>query len=112
MYEGGRTRSPLAFQFKRQKICMSTYPLNPLALDLSLSSLFLAFICRVMRRMRRSGEIAYLASVQTVACRTDGSGKCYAKLPFITSSDGVCPLLHSILVDDLDCRELTEITGG
>lgn len=90
----------------------SIYSLDPLAFKLAAFTLFLALAGWTMKRMRWFGEVAFLASVQSVSTRAVGSGRCCAKLPFITSKDGSCPLFRSILMDDLHLREITEISGG
>ncbi len=91
---------------------VSIYTLDPLALKLAAFTLFLALACWTLKRIRWFGEIAFLTSVQAVSMQIAGSGRSCAKLPFITSKDGACPLLHSILVDDLGLREITKISGG
>lgn len=92
---------------------MNTYLLDSLALKLVAFAAFLLLLSLALKRTRWTGQIAHLASVQPVISRASDSGLVFAKLPFITiTPEGSCPLLRSILVDDLACREITEITGG
>src|ERR1700744_1745475 len=93
---------------------MNYHFLDILLINVAIFTIFLAIIGVAMRRIRWSGELAYLASIQPVTCHTSFAGKCYAKLPFITiaPSGDPCPLLRTILRVDLACREITEITGG
>jgi hypothetical protein len=96
---------------------MNTY-LNPyffdtLALKLVAFAALLLLLSWALKRIRWSGQIAHLASVQPIISRVSDSRLVFAKLPYITAApEGSCPLLRTILVDDLACREITEITGG
>lgn len=91
---------------------MIFYPLDPTSLKLALFAFCMAGAVWALKRIRWSGEIAQLAAIQSVTCHTYSSGKCYAKLPYVTSSDGQCLLLRNILVNDLGCRDITEVAGG
>ena len=88
--------------------------IDSLAIKMAVFAFLLMVLAMALRRTRWAGQIAHLASLQSVTIHVHESGASYVKLPFITALPGndPSPLLRTILSDDLHCGAITEISGG